>query len=103
MRIRKLTYGFVEQVFEDGVCKSQSFSAGDQVAYVDEKDNRIRPNEIKDELYFPFDMEQPDEDGDTLVAGSPCPECGVSLFNDEQTGDLICGKCGVTYDPFNME
>lgn len=102
MQITKLTYGFVKQVFEDGVCKSQSFSAGDQVAYVNEKDERIRPNEIKDELFFPFDMVQP-EDEDTLVDGSPCPECGVSLFTDEQTGDLICGKCGVGYDPFNME
>ncbi len=51
----KITVGFVTQVWRDGVCVSQEFTAGDPVAFEDEKGNPIDPwNE-----YFPYDMSQP--------------------------------------------
>ena len=59
--IRKITYGFVVQCFDDdGNCIDQEFVAGDQVEY--EKDEElIDPDDLDIDLYFPLDMGQPSQ------------------------------------------
>jgi hypothetical protein len=59
----KFTYGFVAQRFEekDGkfVCIEQNFSAGDQVSREDINGDPIEISNT-DEIYFPFEMVQPE-------------------------------------------
>ena len=51
---RKITTGFVVQVYEDGKCKGQEFVAGDQIEWEDEDGN---PIDEPDHEYQPFNME----------------------------------------------
>jgi hypothetical protein len=67
MDYRKYTHGFVTQVFENGKCTEQSFTAGDNVEYEElmiedgyEVGEPIGPP--GDETYFPFLMEQPKDE-----------------------------------------
>ena len=61
MDYRKFTTGIVTQVFKDGKCTEQHFTAWDQVEYEDyETCEPIEP--VGDETYFPFLMEQPETD-----------------------------------------
>ena len=61
MNYRKYTHGFVTQVFENGKCVEQSFTAGDQVEHEDyETGEPIEP--MGDEVYYPFLMEQPKDE-----------------------------------------
>lgn len=55
--IHKITHGFVCQVFDDdGKLVSQTFTAGDDVAFEDAVGNPV--DEGEQELYAPFDMVQ---------------------------------------------
>ena len=61
MNYRKYTHGFVTQVFENGKCVEQHFTAGDQVEHEDyETGEPIEP--MGDEVYYPFLMEQPKDE-----------------------------------------
>jgi len=61
MLIKKITTGFVTQVFDTEQNKfiSQEFTAGDQVDVEDEYGKPVDQTEI-DKVYMPFDMEQPE-------------------------------------------
>ena len=60
MDYRKYTFGFVTQVFSQGKCVEQNFTASDQVEYEDYETVPIDPP--GDETYYPFLMEQPELD-----------------------------------------
>lgn len=61
---KKITTGYVVQVYAGVNCVSQRFVAGDQVDYLKLDDTCLDPEAInhycKYEVYFPFDMMQPD-------------------------------------------
>jgi len=63
MRYRKVTHGWVTQVFEDGRCVEQSFFAGDEVEYEDDVLGEPVPNPYAhspaDEPSQSFEMVQP--------------------------------------------
>ncbi len=66
MIIKKITYGFVVQVFDDSKKMkkfiSQEFVAGDQCEYENEGGMIVDPSCLEvdgQEVYLPFDMVQP--------------------------------------------
>ena len=65
MRVNKITVGFVIQVFDTELKRfvSQQFTAGDDVAYEDEKGDAVESDLVKGkdgrEAYLPFHMVQP--------------------------------------------
>lgn len=94
----KITHGFVRQVFRDGRCVEQSFTAGDPVEWEDENGNPI-PEPKHLDVYQPFDMIHPNR-----VAWR-CPECGDELSVSDwdygtmaDSGGPICGKCDCDYE-----
>jgi hypothetical protein len=61
--LKKITIGFVVQEFDDkGRCLSQEFVAGDQVDWENEDGEAIEIEDQpdRDELYYSFEMVQPD-------------------------------------------
>jgi len=59
----KITVGFVIQDYnEDGICTSAEFVAGDQVDWENDEGN---PVDEPSHTYFPFEMVQPNDQGET--------------------------------------
>jgi hypothetical protein len=60
----KTVVGFVTQHFEKKgekfICTSQDFIAGDQINHEDESGEEIEDMDLIEEVYFPFEMVQPD-------------------------------------------
>ena len=63
MFVRKITTGFVTQLFdtETGKWVAQDFTCGDECTYEDNMGNTVDPSEVlpTPEPYLPFDMVQP--------------------------------------------
>ncbi len=66
MKIQKITPGFVIQTYDTktGRCVEQSFLAGEDTSYENEKGDAVDWREGED-AYQPFDMVQPRQGGDT--------------------------------------
>ena len=79
MRIRKITTGFVIQVFDTltNTWVEQNFTAADQVEFEDMDGNMIDIDteefEPFEKYYLPFDMVQPNSEPTNI----PCPMCGL--------------------------
>lgn len=60
--IKKITDGYVEQIFEDGKCVGQRFVACGDVSWEEGDDyNLIDAPDWANDVYQPFDMIQPTE------------------------------------------
>ncbi len=60
--VHKITHGYVNQRFEDGVCVKQAFVAGHPVEFEDEDGNPLEDSDAIESLpnlYHTFDMEKP--------------------------------------------
>ena len=69
MLVRKITHGFVVQVFdtEKGRFVSQEFVAGDEVAYEDSHGEAVDSDMVA--AYLPFHMVQPETDDGATRSG----------------------------------
>ena len=96
---RKVTVGFVTQVFErgdDGVarCVSQSFEAGDQCDYeTDGEDGTVIALDPQDEEYCKFEMKQPFEPG---MGGCGHPWHSSTTMSKRESLP-VCPVCGGTF------
>lgn len=85
MKVRKITYGFVDQTFENGKCIDQEFVAGDQVEWNDLSGGDIEEEDVTD---FPMNMVQPETkefgqefDSTTIPVVGKLKEDGQVEFN----------------------